>query len=113
MKRLLLLASAALMVIAVASMPKIAAADDFEQINNLIANAKGPEDHQKIANYFDQQAEKAEKEAEWHKKLLGVYKNDPRLSSEQMHCSRLVGVYRMEAKEDRALAQQYREMDKK
>jgi hypothetical protein len=113
MKRSLLLASAALMVIAVASMPKIAAAEDFEQINNLIANAKSPEDHQKIANYFDEQAAAAEKEAEWHKKLLGVYKNNPRLSGEQMHCSRLVGVYKNEAKEDRALAQEYRNMDKK
>ena len=111
MKRSMLIIAALLMLVAMASMPKIAAAqENFEQINNLIANAKSPEDHAKIAQFFDDQAAKADAEARWHQSLLKVYMGVPRLSSEQMHCKRLVSVYKNAAKEDRELAAEYRNM---
>jgi len=104
-----LMVSALMMLAVMGSLPKIALAQNA-RIDDLIANAKSPEDHEKAAKFFDEQAAKAEQAAEWHKRLLKVYKTDPRFASEQAHCGRLVGVYKNDAKEDRALAQEYRHM---
>ncbi len=111
MKRLMLiLAPALLMLVAMSAFPATAAAAENTDIEQMIENAKAPADHEAIAKYYDQQAAKADEQVQWHQKLLKAYMANPRLSTMQMHCSRLVDFYRNEAKEDRKLAEAHREM---
>ncbi len=113
MKRLMLILAPALLVLVVVSgLPTIRAAADDTNIEQMIENAKTPADHEAIAKYYDQQEAKADEQVKWHQKLLNAYKTNPRFSTMQMHCSRLVDVYKNEAKEDRKLAHEHREMAK-
>jgi hypothetical protein len=90
------------------------AADAVQEANleQMIEKAKTPADHEAIARHYDQRAAEANGQVQWHQKLLKAYMAAPRLSTMQMHCSRLVDLYRSEAKEDRKLAQEHREMGK-
>ena len=110
MKRLMLVASALLMLVVMTALPAIGAAVDDTNVEQMIENAKTPADHEAIAKYYDQQAAKAHEQMQWHEKLLKAYMANPRLSTMQMHCSRLVDLYKNEAKEDRKLAHEHREM---
>lgn len=113
MKRLMMVFAPALLVLIVATgLPTIRASADDTNIEQMIEKAKTPVDHEAIAKYYDQEAAKAHEQMQWHQKLLTAYKTNPRLSAMQMHCSRLVDLYKNEAKEDRKLAQEHREMAK-
>jgi hypothetical protein len=113
MKRLMLIWIPALLVLVVLTgLPTIRAHADDTNIEQMIENAKTPADHEAIAKYYDQQGAKAHQEMQWHQKLLKAYMANPRFSTMQMHCSRLVDFYKNEAKEDKKLAQEHREMAK-
>jgi hypothetical protein len=48
-----------------------------KQVRSLIANAKTPEDHQKLAAYYRDMAEQAKANAAEHEKILAAYNQNP------------------------------------
>lgn len=113
MKRLMLVLAPALLVLVVAAvLPTIRASADDANVEQMIENAKTPADHEAIAKYYDQEAAKDDEQVQWHQKLLKAYMANPRFSTMQMHCSRLVDLYKNEAKENRRLAHDHRMMAK-
>lgn len=77
-----------------------------------IANASGPADHQKIADYFERQALSYDAEAAQHDSLARSYINRTRGDSASMasHCRALRDQFVAAAKEARALAREHRQV---
>jgi len=48
-----------------------------KQVKALVASAKTPEDHMKLAAYFNQEAERMEADAKGHEELAAVYRLYP------------------------------------
>jgi type II secretory pathway component GspD/PulD (secretin) len=114
-KSILIIAPVALaLAMAMAMLPTTTPsfAQEERNIEQMIDNAKTVADYEAIARYYDQKADEAQKEFEWHEGLYQSYMQNPRLSTMQMHCDRLVHIYKDEAKEDRIMADQYRQMAK-
>ncbi len=86
-------------------------ATEEEEINKLIETAKTPEDHIKIADYYEKQAAKMEQEASFHASLADSYKNrsKPFLGLAK-HCSDLSKKYRGAAKDFKAMAMEHMKM---
>jgi len=113
MKRLVLVVAPALLVIAVMTgLPTMRAIAEDTNIEQMIENAKTPADHEAIAKYYDQQAAKDDEQAQLHQQQVKAYATNPRLSTMQMHCSRLIDLSKEEAKQNRALAHDHRMMAK-
>jgi hypothetical protein len=85
-------------------------------IDQMIATAKTPADHEAIAKWYDDQAAEAQKKADEHKKMGEEYKKAlggvGSKTHFHEHCEALVKNYTAEAKEYRALAAAHREMAK-
>jgi hypothetical protein len=114
MKRMMLvLAPALVLLIAVAALPNPQAFAQDQNIEQMIENAKTPADYEAIAAYYDKQADAAQQQLDWHEKLYKTYKQNPRMSTMQMHCHRLIALYKQQVKEDRVTADEYRHMAKK
>jgi len=106
-------AAVLLLTVAAASLPVTRAfAQDEDNVEQMIENAKTPSDYEAIAAYYDKKGAQAEKQLEWHQKLYKTYQQNPRLSTMQMHCHRLISLYKAEAREDKVMADQYRHMAK-
>lgn len=103
---------AALLLVGVALwMPPIRAGA-AEGIDQMIARAKTPADHEAIAAYYDKEAAQAEAEVKMHADLAARYKSFLRLSSQAMHCERMAQSYREVARDARALGVEHRQMAK-
>jgi len=114
MKRLMLVFAPALLVMVVAAtLPTRQAFADDQNIQQMIDSAKTPADYEVIASYYQKKGDEAQQQLEWHESLLKTYKQNPRSSTMQMHCQRLVHIYKEEAKEEKVMADQYRQMAKK
>jgi hypothetical protein len=114
MKRMMLvLASALLLVAAAAVVPTARAFAQDQNIQQMIENAKTPADYEAIAAYYDKKGDEAQEQLQWHESLYKTYKENPRLSTLQMHCHRLIRIYKDEVKEDKLTASEYRELAKK
>ena len=83
-----------------------------KQVKELVANAKTPQDHLKLAAYFNQEAAKLEDEAQQHEELAEIYKSHPAVLGSKSsvpavgnasHCLNI-------AKSDREAAREYTEM---
>jgi hypothetical protein len=79
MKRLTVLLAAGLVLFAAASLPTIRAgaqptAVTDDNLNQMIASAKAPADHEAIAAYYEQQAASAKKNAELHRNTADTYR---------------------------------------
>jgi hypothetical protein len=79
MKRVTILLAAGLMLLAAASLPTIRAAAQpaavtDDNLNQMIASAKAPADHEAIAAYYEQQAADAKKNAELHRSTAETYR---------------------------------------
>ena len=79
MKRVTILLAAGLMLLAAASLPitragaqQAAITDD--NLDQMIASAKAPADHEAIAAYYEQQAADAKKKAELHRSTAETYR---------------------------------------
>lgn len=90
-----------------------------KQLQSLIATAKTPEDHQKIAGYYRDMAAEAKANAAEHEKDLTAYNENPsthRLAKAaggpSAHCHTLIRLYNEEAKEDLAMAEEHEQMAK-
>jgi hypothetical protein len=90
-----------------------------KQLRALIANAKTPEDHQKLATYYRDKAEQAKAEAAEHEKMLEAYYQNPLTHPSAKarqapadHCRTLIRLFNGEQKEDLALADEHDQMAK-
>jgi hypothetical protein len=90
-----------------------------KQLQSLIAKAKTPEDHQKLAAYYRDMAAEAKAEAAEHGKMLAAYGANPSshpvakaVGGPAQHCRALIRLYNQEEKEDLALADQHEQMAK-
>jgi hypothetical protein len=90
-----------------------------KQVRTLIATAKTPEDHQKIAAYYRAKAEDAKANAAEHEKILAAYNQNPSThepakaaGGPSAHCNTLIRLYNDEAKEDLAMAEEHEQMAK-
>jgi alcohol dehydrogenase class IV len=114
MKRTIVVIGVALgLLVSGTTLPVARAFAQDQNIEQMIENAKTPADYEAIAAYYDKQADEAQKQLDWHEKLYKTYKQNPRLSTLQMHCHRLIRLYKEQLKEDRVTADQYRQMAKK
>lgn len=90
-----------------------------KQLRILIASAKTPEDHQKLAAYYRDMAAEAKANAAEHEKILAAYNQNPSThppakaaGGPAEHCRTLIRLYNDEAKEDLAMADQHDQMAK-
>jgi hypothetical protein len=92
-----------------------------KQVMELVANAKTPADHLKLAAWYKAEADKMEAQASDHEGLAAVYRSHPAvlgskssvpISGSAMHCSNLAASLRAAAKEDRELATEHELMAK-
>jgi hypothetical protein len=90
-----------------------------KQLQSLIATAKTPEDHQKIAAYYRDMAAEAKANAAEHEKDLAAYNENPSThplakasGGPAAHCRTLIRLYNDEAKEDLAMAEEHEQMAK-
>ena len=90
-----------------------------KQLRILIASAKTPEDHQKLAAYYRDMAAEAKANAAEHEKILAAYNQNPSThppakaaGGPAEHCHTLIRLYNDEAKEDLAMADQHDQMAK-
>jgi hypothetical protein len=89
-----------------------------KELKSLIASAKTPQDHERIAKHFDDEAKRMDAEANDHEELAAQYKANPsgQESKHPMsgrtagHCSYFAADLHKAAKEDRALAADHRAM---
>ncbi len=114
MKRVTVLLGMGLVLLAVAVLPTIRAGAQpavvtDDNLNQMIANAKTPADHEAIAAYYDGEAAKNEKLAALHRASRNIYTK----TLNQGHCNALINGYQMAAAADKALAAGHREMAKK
>jgi hypothetical protein len=90
-----------------------------KQLRILIASAKTPEDHQKLAAYYRDMAAEAKANAAEHERILAAYNQNPSThppakaaGGPAEHCRTLIRLYNDEAKEDLAMADQHDQMAK-
>jgi hypothetical protein len=83
-------------------------------IQEQIAAAKTPADHEAIATWYEDQAKEAEQKAAEHTKMAQAYKTGSfgHKTHFHEHCEVLAKNYTAEAKEYRALAAAHREKAK-
>lgn len=110
MKRATILLLAALIVLAVGA-PALRAGGDQaavtdRNLNQMIAKAKTPADHEAIATYYDREAAENENKVKLHRASENIYTK----GANQVHCNALVKDYQRAAEEDRALAARHHRM---
>lgn len=93
----------------VKSIPTVSA--DEDNITNIIQNAETPEDHMKIAEYYNLQAEQMEKIASKHESMGEAYKKRSKpMSGMTKHCAKLSKESKESAEQYRAMAKEHEEM---
>jgi hypothetical protein len=117
MKRITILFAAGLFILAATTLPAMRALAQQavvtdENMDQMIENAKTPADHEAIAKYYDQKAAQNDAELKMHQEQVKAYATNPRLSTMQMHCGRLIDLSKEQAKENRELAHDHRMMAK-
>ena len=112
MKRPLALCALVVLVLGVGSTTLASSAWAQEQdINDMIAKAKSPADHEAIATYYDRDAAEAKAKAEQHMKMADSYTQfRPDYKPLPRHCRAEAKYYEGIAAEDRALAAAHRKM---
>jgi hypothetical protein len=119
MKRILsvmLLMSVALSVSMGATKPKVDLTK--QEVKVLIATAKTPEDHLKLAQYYDQRAELYLAESKDHEELAEAYRKNPMAGSKffpmtAKHCEETAKSFRKNAAKMKELAAAHRTMAEK
>ncbi len=82
-----------------------------DDITSLIQNAKTPEDHMKIAEYYNTQAEHMEKMANMHESMGEAYKKRSKpMSGMPQHCAKLTKDSRESAEQYKAMAEEHEKM---
>ena len=82
-----------------------------DDITSLIQTAKTPEDHMKIAEYYNNQAEQMEKMASQHESMGEAYKKRSKpMSGMPSHCAKLSKESKESADQYRAMAEEHEKM---
>lgn len=89
-----------------------------KQVKALVANAKTPEDHLRMATYFEAEAARMDAEAEEHDELAKEYRRNPLPAASKLrmsprsaeHCEFFAKSARDAAKAARDLAAEHRAM---
>jgi hypothetical protein len=104
----------ALMFIGALAYSPIGSAEEGKNIEQMIAEAKTPADHEAIAAYYDKEAKDAHAKHAIHLKMEEDYKKNPALNKSGFgtHCDILASNYEKAAKEYEALAKLHRDMAK-
>ena len=91
-------------------------AAEGKSIEQMIAEAKTPADHEAIAAFYEKEAQGARQKYAEHKKLADFYAATPALKTKSgtlfAHCNAAAAKYEEIAKEYEALAQMHKEMAK-
>ncbi len=108
----ILLAATALPVMQAAAQQQTVVTDD--NLDQAIASAKTPADHEAIATYYDKEAAENEAKAKLHHSTHHAYETF-RMKPPDMgtHCDALAKSYQRAADQDKALAAEHRAMEKK
>jgi hypothetical protein len=109
-------------VTALAQMPSAQASKpehlSKHQLNTLIATAKTPAEHLRIAQYYQAKAQEYLAEAKEHEEMLAAYKANPTLSTDKNrastigHCEYFVQTFKDLAAKSQELAQLHEQMAK-
>lgn len=103
---------------------RVQSATTNKQVKALIASAKTPEDHLKLAAYFNQEADRLEADARGHAELADVYRQHPHTTGGGKqsgtgsifqtadHCDSAAKSLREAAKDLRELAAEHEQMAK-
>lgn len=117
MKRMLQLVVALIVPLVLFSFIEVApgsaseSASEEEDIDKMIETASNPEDHIKIAEYYEKQAKKMEEKARLHGTLADSYKNRGKpFSGLAKHCSDLSKKYMEAAKDYKTMAMEHMKM---
>lgn len=116
MKILLMITLAiALMLIGTLSGSLVGSAEEGKSVEQQIAEAKTPADHEAIAAYYEKQAQEAHQQHGLHQEFSKSYSTVPVLKTKTgavAHCNTIAKKYEDIAKEYEALAKMHREMAK-
>ncbi len=91
-----------------------------KQLKALIASAKTPADHQRLAAYYQQEAKRLAARAKEHEEMAAEYEKrpvpyeskNPGTIPGAIHCQNFAKLYKQEAEEAQALAAIHEEMAK-
>jgi predicted nucleic acid-binding Zn-ribbon protein len=87
-------------------------------LHQLIATANTAADHQKLADYYKEQAQQAEADAAEHEQMLKAYAENPSTSetksmhSPEAYCREMIRIYKREAQLNSDLAMLHERMAK-
>jgi hypothetical protein len=92
----------------------VGSAQEGKNIEQMIAGAKTPADHEAVAAYYDKEAKDAHEKHTKHQKMEEFYQKNPTLNKSgfSTHCDLIASNYDKTAKEYEALAKLHREMGK-
>lgn len=87
-----------------------------QQLNTLIATAKTPADHQRIAQFYQSEAQDYLAQSKEHEAMVAAYKANPTMTNNKNqastinHCEYFVQTFKDLAAKSRELAQLHEEM---
>lgn len=100
----------AVMVVSIIS-GAIGKASEEEEMSKLIETASTPEDHMKIAGFYEKEAAKLEEKANSHAAMADAYRRRTKpVPGMAQHCSNLSKKYKDAAAEYRAMASEHTKM---
>ena len=89
-----------------------------KELNALISSARTPQDHERLAAYYRNQARLAKENQAEHREMLLRYRENPtthrftKSPSPDDHCHALIRIYGEEAQQDTALAEYHEKLAK-
>jgi hypothetical protein len=104
---------AGLVTIGALGYAQLGSAQEGKSIEQMVAEAKTPADHEAIATYYDQEAQAAHQKYTEHKKLADFYVGTPLQSKSPTlmnHCNDAAKKYEGIAKDYQAMAKAHRAM---
>lgn len=109
-------AAVALLAIGALGYLPVGSAEEGQNIEQMIAEAKTPADHEAIAAFYAKEAEAARQQQEKHQKMRDLYAATPALKTKSTtaldHCDGLVKKYKGIAEDYQALAKLHKGMAK-
>lgn len=112
MKKSMLILAALTMTLLVFSLNRQTptSASEEADITALIETAKTPQDHLKIAEYYEEQAVMMEKNAALHESMAKAYKERGKMPGMTNHCEKLARESKESAEQYKAMAEEHKKM---
>ncbi|MDT8069539.1 MAG: hypothetical protein ROO76_15350 [Terriglobia bacterium] len=91
-----------------------------KELKVLLATAKTPSEHRRLATFYLQEAQRSTKRSNYHKEMLALYGNSPVPYEGKFpygtvgrsHCQKFIQFYAAQAQEAASLAARHEEMAK-